>query len=207
MNFESRVFCDQDVRMNQKFIAIQEYNYRNGAENLNFKDGRSATKKINDWISFVTEERIESFITEDSNLTFNISDNIVLLTNGLFVHAKWRYGFDDQFTRSQEFILSTGKKVYREFMHMTRVFYYRYSCKLNSRIIRIPYAGNKFSLFVVLPFQTDGINKVITLMSRKECRAEIQDLEETNVRLNLPKFQMEVFNNLKEVVKEVSKVK
>lgn len=193
--------------MNMKFISISEFNYKAGAENLNFNDGPSATKNINDWISFATEKRIENFISEDLVSSFNISDNIVLLINGVSFDAEWAYGFDKKLTRSHEFTLITGKKVYRNFMHTTRILYYRYSCKLKSRIIRLPYAGNKYSMIVILPFQTDKINEVLTFLSDKELREEIQDLKETNVRLTLPKFQIEVFVNLNEAIKRVSNLK
>lgn len=183
--------------MNQKFLSLLEYHYKAGFENLNFNDGRAAAKHINDWISYATEDRVNDLVTEGA-----VSQSVILMINALYFDGTWRYAFNKTSTR--KFTTSSKNQVDREFMEINRNFYYLNSRKLSSRIIRIPYNGNRFSMFVILPHDTNGIEKVAKSLNYKDLSDEVRDLEETEVKLLLPKFKFDSSTSLNEAVKAVS---
>lgn len=144
----------------------------------------------------MTEERITDLVTESA-----VANSVILMINAIYFDGTWAYAFNK--TSTKKFSLTSKKQVDREFMHLNRTLYYTYSKKLSSRIVRLPYNGNKFSMFVILPFETNGIDKVAQILNHKDLSDEIKYLEETEVRLSLPKFKFDASTNLNEAVKEV----
>jgi serine protease inhibitor len=186
--------------LNQKFSAIAEHDYWAKAENLNFNDARNAAKTINNFVKEATENRITELVTEEA-----VSNAVILLVNALYFDGKWRHSFNK--TSTKPFNTKGGKKISKTFMEHTRNYYYFNSANLSSKIVRLPYAGDKFSMFVILPKENVSLDEVIKKLNHKDLSEEVKQLEELEVHVALPRFKFDTSVNLNEAIKAVSVTK
>lgn len=196
MNFASRIYVDKDVSLNQKFTATAEHDYWARSQNLNFNDGRSAAEAINKFVRNATENHITDLVSEDS-----VTNSVILLINALYFNGKWQYAFNK--TSTKPFQSSSGK-TQKTFMEHTRNFYYFNSAKLGAKILRLPYAGDKFSMFIILPKEGKSLDSVIESFDHKVLSDEIKNLEELEVHVALPRFRFDSSNNLNQAIQAVS---
>lgn len=185
------------MNINQRFGAIAEANYNADVINLDFGNESFAAKHINDWIKESTNGHIKELVSEDS-----VSKSILFLINALYFECTWRYPFNKTITR--EFIHGPGKKSSRQFMEQTRNFYFFYSRQLNSKILRLPYYGRKFSMYIILPNEVNGLDSVIDKLNSETIKNEVWHMEDLEARVVLPKFKFDTSINLNDIAKSVS---
>lgn len=186
------------MNINQRFGAIAEANYNADVFNVDFGNGRDAAKNINDWVKESTKGHITNLVSEDS-----VANSVLLLINTLYFEGKWRYAFNK--TVSREFNHAPGKKSSRQFMELSGKFYYFYSRHLNAQILRLPYNGRKFSMFVILPVEVNGLDSVIDKLSSETIKNEVWHMDELETNIALPKFKFDTSVNLNDIARSVRK--
>lgn len=197
VNFATKVFVDEIVSINQRFGAISEHNYDADVVNLDFGNARSSAKTINDWVKETTNGNIKDLVSEEA-----VSKSIILLINALYFEGKWRFAFNKSITR--DFYTAPNKKVAKQFMEQNGNFYYFFSRHLNAKILRLPYEGRKFSMFIILPQDVNGIDSVIDKLDANAIKNEVWHMDELETRVILPKFKFDTSIALNEVTRSVS---
>lgn len=187
---------DNIVNINQRFGAIAEANYNTDVTNLDFGNERAAAKLINDWVKESTNGRITDLVSEDS-----VSKSVLFLINALYFEGTWRFAFNKTITR--EFNHAPGKKSQRQFMEQSGNFYYFFSRHLNAKILRLPYNGRRFSMFIILPIEVNGLDSVIDKLSAETIKNEVWHMDELETRVVLPKFKFDTSVNLNEITRTV----
>lgn len=196
INFSTRLFVDNAVSINQRFGAIATHNYNADVINLDFGDAVGSAKEINDWIKEATNGRLQTLVTEDS-----VAKSILFLINSLYFESSWRFAFNKTITR--DFSHATGKKSARQFMEQTGNFYYFYSQHLNAKILRLPYKGRKFSMFIILPVEVNGLDSVIDKLAADTIKNEVWHMDELESHIVIPKFKFDTTINLNDVVRSM----
>ena len=92
-------------------------------------------------------------------------------------------------------------------MEQTSNFYYFYSRHLNAKILRLPYEGRRFSMFIVLPSEVDGIDTVVEKLESNALKNEVWNMDEYKTHVVIPKFKFDTSVNLNEITKAVSLLK
>lgn len=187
------------MNINQRFQAIASYNYNADILNLDFGDASGSAKEINDWIKKATNGKLNEIVSEDS-----VSKSVLFLINALYFESSWRYPFNQTITA--DFNHGNGKKSPRQFMEQTGNFYYFRSQHLNAKILRMPYAGRRFSMFIVLPIQTNGLDSVIEKLASDTVKNEVWHMDELETHVVIPKFKFDTSINLNDVARTVSDV-
>jgi serine protease inhibitor len=144
----------------------------------------------------VTEGKIANLVNEEA-----VSNAVLLLVNALYFEGKWLNAFNK--TVQRQFNRSNGRKQ-TTFMEHTRNYYFISSDKLNSRILRIPYAGEKYSMFIILPKDGTTVDQVISKLDHRALSNEIKDLEEIEVHAVIPRFKFDTSVKLNDAIKAVS---
>lgn len=116
--------------------------------------------------------RIKDLVTEDS-----VSNSVILLINALYFEGTWRTGFNKTLTKS--FFTGPGKKTDKPFMEQTGNFYYFFSKHLNAKMLRLPYIGRRFSMFVILPNEGNDLDRVIDRLDSGAIKNEVWHMDET----------------------------
>lgn len=186
------------MKINQRFGSIVQHNYLADVEELNFDESRAAAQEINSWIKTETNGRIKDLVSEDS-----VANSVILLINVLYFEGTWRYGFNKTFTKP--FNLSPGKRVDKPFMERTGNFYYFYSKHLDAKILRLPYDGRRYSMFIMLPNNNQSLDTVIDSLDSGTIKNEVWHMDEVEVHVVLPKFKFDSSLNLNDCVQRVSR--
>lgn len=184
------------MKVEQKFAAMAEYHYHAKVDSLNFTDAKDSAKQINEFAKEKTEGKITELVSEDV-----VSRAIFLLVNALYFEGKWLYPFKN--TVKKEFT-SARKTSKITFMEHTRNYYFLSSKELKSSILRIPYAGEKYSMFIILPWRNSNLNETINKFNNSKYNEELKNIEEMQVHAVIPRFKFDTSVKLNDAMKAVS---
>lgn len=191
------IFLDDYIVVNQRFSAIAHSNYDAMIKNLNFGASRESAAEINDWVNGITGGRISELVSEDA-----VSQSVIMMLNAIYFEGTWRHGFNDTITR--DFHLQPAKSIPKQFVSQTGNFYYFYSRKLNAKILRLPYNGRRFSMFIILPNAIGGIDELVERLEEQDINNDVWHMDEIEVRVALPKFKFDTTINLNSIIQKVN---
>jgi serine protease inhibitor len=198
IHFGSKGYVTEGVQASQKFKSILEYHYKLKFEKIDFSQEEKAANTINSWVKDVTRGKVANLVTPDS-----MSNAIMILINAVYFRGVWELPFNS--TIENDFYLAPNNTQKKTFMEQTDNFSYSFSAARKLRMLRLPYQGKRFSMFVILPFEKDGLADIIELLSDSELVTTMQgEMYETNVHVVLPKFKFDSSMKLKSILKEVS---
>jgi serpin B len=69
--------------------------------------------------------------------------------------------------------------------------YYMYAQQQGFQMIRLPYQGMEYAMYVVLPPEGSDIDKLLTKVDQRMLMSAMDMLQQQEVRLFLPKFKVE----------------
>ena len=196
VNMGTAIFLDSYIHANQRFEAIAKSNYDAKVQNLNFGASKESAAEINAWVSDITQGHISDLVNEES-----VSQSVIMMLNAIYFEGTWRHGFKDTITR--DFHLQPTKTVPKQFVSQTGNFYYFYSRKLNSKILRLPYNGRRFSMFIILPNTVGGIDELVERLEVQDITNDVWHMDVIEVRVALPKFKFDSSVNMNEVIQKV----
>ena len=121
--------------------------------------------------------------------------------SALYFEGTWKFPFNT--TVSRDFVTAPGTKVSKEFMEVIESFYSCNSQYLNAQILRLPYEGKKFSLFIILPNEVNGIDAVIENLNFNILSNEVCQMEKSETHVMVPKFKFDASVSLNDVTRAV----
>ncbi|GBP82118.1 Serine protease inhibitor 27A [Eumeta japonica] len=184
LNLGSRIYLGTTAQPRQRFAAIAEEFYKTELKTIDFHNPPKAAAEINAWVANVTENRIQNLITEG-----DAANLVVLVLNTLFFKGSWRHPFAPNATKTGAFFVTPTEVKTTPFMTTRALFYYAESPKFDAKILRMPYLGHKFSMYLVVPNSLTGLPRVLAGIS--ELRGEMYYLQERLVDVTIPKFKFE----------------
>uniref|UniRef100_A0A034VW59 Serpin I2 n=1 Tax=Bactrocera dorsalis TaxID=27457 RepID=A0A034VW59_BACDO len=190
LRLETRLYTDKSVQALPSYATLLKSAYQTPVDNLDFNDGVAAAEKINSWIARATEGRLKQLVTDES-----VAKSVMLLVNAIYFNGKWRRQFTD--THTGAFYRSATDQLKVAYMELTDHFYYHESNDLKAKIIRLPYRGQKFSMFIALPNEGQNIDSFISRMQNEQLKHMQWMTERSKVRVVLPKFKFAYKTDLK----------
>jgi serpin B len=172
LEIANALWADQTASIKPDFIAVNQRDYNALVANGNFQDS-ATVKKINDWVSGRTHEKIPEILQPplDPNL-------VLILLDAIYFKGDWLAQFDTNRTLELPFKLGNGQTV--QHPRMIRTGHYAYCEDDRFQAVEIPYAGGAISMFVFLKTFNPG-----------DFEAAIQQMPSTVVLVELPRFKME----------------
>nr|AEH84498.1 serpin-like protein [Haliotis discus hannai] len=116
---------------------------------------------INNMLSFATGGMVKGKLSAD-DIT---SDQALYLFNTLYMSARWRDQFFTMETRQQKFYLDGNTHIMVPTMHKRGNYRWNKNTKLGFDMLELPYEGNRFATYIILPREKDGLarlEKVLT---------------------------------------------
>ena len=141
-----------------------------------------AVQIINDWCSEHTAGKINNIIDRISPNT------VMLLVNALYFNAPWASSFNPAATYNAVFHGRSGDVTVPM---MSRKAMYNYVEYQGAKMIEIPYKGEKYAMYVVLPPVGMSPDAVLPYIGENQYKAAMSLLAPKDVRLNLPRFKNE----------------
>ena len=154
--------------------------------NLSSQDGIDI---INTWVEEKTNEKIKDLIPGP------IADPVLAITNAIYFKGTWITQFDEDNTRDQNFWLNDDDNVNVPMMRLDLTSF-NYTAIDNLQIIELPYEGDKISMLIILPNDKTGITSLDDSLTLEKLNAWRDDLNPTDVIVQIPKFKLETMYNL-----------
>ncbi|KAM3956464.1 serine protease inhibitor 2-like [Aphomia sociella] len=196
LNLGSRIYLEQSIVPKQKFAAIAKDFYDTELKRTNFSETAVASKEINDWVTNVTHGRITNLVDHD-----DLASAVILILNTLFFKGSWRHQFSPNATKPGNFYVSPSEAKLVPMMKIKERFYYVETTKYDAKILRMPYLGRKYAMYIVVPNSLTGLLNVLNGLS--DLQTEMNFLKERTVNVVLPRFNFDYTAILDEVLKEM----
>ncbi|XP_032678780.1 uncharacterized protein LOC116847660 [Odontomachus brunneus] len=200
LNIGSRIYIDNNVLTRQRYAATVKSFYDTDVINDNISDVHTIAMKVNSWIYNITDGHIQKMISDEKSL----EDSVMLIANGLFFKGAWRRKyFAPAMTRVSKFHINANDSVNVPYMHSMGRFYYFESSRLDSKILRIPYDGSKFAMYIILPNTLTGLDHVLNEINPFILARDIWAMQELPLNVWIPKFKFEFTTHLENALREL----
>jgi serpin B len=194
LNVVNAIWGQKDYEFLPPFLDVLAENYGAGLRILDFINAAERSRlTINEWVSQQTEGRIKDLIPPGR------IDALVrlVLTNAIYFNAAWKYPFEKQMTANGPFYLIDGGQVNVPMMRQTESF--GYTEVEGYQAIELPYDGDELSMVILLP-EAGNFEAFEAGLQSQQVDAIINDLQNTEVALTMPKFEFDSEFSLKDTL-------
>ncbi|XP_012225010.1 uncharacterized protein Spn27A [Linepithema humile] len=200
LNIGSRIYVDKNVSTRQRYAATLKTFYNTDVINANLSDAHSIATAVNSWVNNITNGHIEKMIDDEKGL----EDSVMLIVNALFFKSVWRRKyFAPENTRVSKFNINVNDSVNVPYMHGVGRFYFAESARLDAKILRLPYDGSKFAMYIILPHTLSGIDHIINEINPFTLARDIWAMQELPLDVWIPKFKFEFTSHLENTLREL----
>jgi len=196
MGIANSIWYRNTLPVKSHFIETSKQYFGAEVKALDFNSS-SAANIINKWCADKTKNRIDNIVDN------SMIDDMMVLINALYFKGKWKkeQEFDKEQTKLDDFTKTDNQKKKVNMMEQTTSLPY-YADK-HLQCIELPYGNQAFSMVVLLPSKNVSINELIEYLGRTNWQYIVDDLEEQEVWLKLPRFKFECELSLNQPVMNV----
>ncbi|XP_006837601.1 PREDICTED: serpin B13 [Chrysochloris asiatica] len=190
LNIANRLFGEKTYLFLQKYLDYVEKYYHAAMDPVDFVNAADESrKKINSWVERETNEKIKDLLPDGSVS----SSTRLILVNTVCFQGKWDSEFKKENTKEEKFWLnkSTSKSVLM--MKQRHSFNFTFLEDLQAKILGIPYKNNDLCMFLLLPNDIDGLEKIVDKITPEDLIEWTSPghMTERTVSVCLPRFQVE----------------
>ena len=175
-----------DYPVKDAFRQVLASSYYAPVDYMSFDDPSAVLSRINDWASRNTNGLINPILREIS------PDAVAFIMNALYFKAKWAGEdmFKPDYTFKEDFTRKDGKTEQVDMMRTNWPLSYA-ACK-GFQAVGIPYAGGKFSMYILLPDKGVNFDNWLEEIDKQDFSAILDAMKKNvEVQLRLPKFDVE----------------
>ncbi|KAL6957876.1 SERine Proteinase INhibitor [Sarracenia purpurea var. burkii] len=199
LNVGTKLFADFNTQVNPTFSKrIKDY-YNSSVHLVDFANKPQTLNDINEWCNKITKGKIPHLLDE-GDFT---DDTVIMLLNAIFFRGEWKYPFAHNETKPYMFSVSRNRAVNVHMMSLTEKFGYYDMKEVKSHLIRLPYVGDKFAMYILYPYDVDGLATLAKEIKPEILSKSLSQRTEKTINLRLPKFKFESTAELVEVLKLV----
>ncbi len=180
----------------KNYLNLIRDNYKATITPVNYrKDTEKIRKQINEWVEKRTGEKIKDLIQPGH---LNALTRLTLV-NAIYFKGKWLFQFDKERTKDAPFWITHEKSVDVPTMYIKAKFGYDERDSL--QILELPYKGRKISMFIILPLEKDGLDRVQNNLTAEKLTEWTKHTSTKEVKVYLPKFKITSEFDLPEILK------
>ncbi|MBI4649468.1 MAG: serpin family protein [Bacteroidia bacterium] len=138
---------------------------------------------INRWVEKETNLKIKELLKPGSV----DANTMLVLVNAIYFYGTWQNKFNPEKTTKDKFYIDKDQTIEIDFMHQHEKFFY-FEDKI-FQAVELPYAGNKLSMFVILPNNGD-ITGFISGFDLAKYNEMVFTSREAKVDISMPKFKI-----------------
>jgi len=173
----------QGYSVEQSFLDANRVYYDARVEALDFASP-TAPATINNWVTEQTRGVIDQIVDY-------IPDGMRLyLINAIYFKGDWTQQFDPERTQPRPFHLLDGTTVSVPTMTHGTEADMRATDRTNALIVDLPYGGQAFSMTIVLPTDSVGVDQLVAQLTPDEWNSWIGSLGPRKAEVFLPKFKL-----------------
>ena len=185
LELANRLFAQEGYDFRSSFSTLINDQYGAPLELLDFsKNPDLAAKRINDWVSERTKDRIRYLISPGALDT----QTRLVLVNAIHLKAPWEKEFMANATKPEPFHIQGGRPVDVPMMTLQDRLGYMEGDGFTA--VSVPCKGGDLQFLVLVPGQVDGLSAVESKITAGTL-ADCTKLGSRSVILHLPKFKLE----------------
>lgn len=173
------IFLQEGYGVQRPFLTALKRWYGTGVMQTDFTSG-NGVDDINGYVSDKTHGRIPQLVDELP------ADEVMMLVNTVFLDAKWQVPFDEFDTEDAPFTTGTGAPTSVHMMSRTGRLDYAEGDSWQA--VRLPYRGDRLSMWVLLP---KGHDAPMGLLSPAVLASAGSRFAATDLELSLPRWDLD----------------
>ena len=198
LSFANGLWVDNDCTLVPEYAELLSMHYGAPAQIVDFGGSPvDACRKINDWVSTETNGKIESVVGPQMFTELTRA----ALVNTVYFLGAWKHRFSARNTREEPFHRLDGSSVPALTMH--RKGRHRYYEDESVQVLELKYQGSGLSMLVVLPAPDVPLATVEDALTPTVLSGWVNDLQEREVEMAIPRFEVEHRVNLIPVLGEL----
>jgi len=194
LNIANSIWCKQGFSVKEDFLNTNKTYFDSEVRELDF-DKEGAVDTINAWCAEKTNDLIPKPLNQIS------PDAVMYLINAIYFKGMWTKPFYETGTHESDFITESGNFVPVNMMNVIDVF--NYTEDEYAQYIDLPYGDGNFSMTVALPRYGKNINNLLDYLTLDAWNERLNEMNPTEVRVNLPRFKNENRYELKEILQQM----
>ena len=196
------LWTQYDFEFLPSYLQFIESYYMGNTTNLDFSKTQEAANQINQWIEDQTHGKIKDMIQSNDINPFTK----MILTNAIYFKGDWKYQFDAEKTKQENFFVSNDTTVTVPMMQMNdESITFNYMENNDTQFLELPYKGDNLSMLFLLPKDND-ITSLEQQLSWSILHEWTQSMSKNSVNIKIPKFTFETKYSLKEPLKSMGMV-
>ena len=128
-------------------------------------------------------------------------DSKIILVNTFLFQGTWKYPFDSDVTRLQEFTNADGSK--SKIMMMQNEFEYQAFVGDRIDLLRIPYVNGNVYMEVYLPHKGENLDDCMRSLTRKQDFQMRKNATKQKVALDMPRVELKCVTDFKEPLQQM----
>ncbi|CAI6364777.1 unnamed protein product [Macrosiphum euphorbiae] len=186
LDIGTKLFMDVSVQPKPDFIETISRWYNSSLEVVDFSKPANAVNSINQWAEILTHGRIQQLISEAETK----ESTVLLLLNAIYFKGYWTTPFNKELTKRGAFYLNSKTAVDVQLMTAYSNFKLSTIESLNARLISLPYQGNKFVMYIILPDE-NGLDDLINKINPSLLGESIKNMKTYSTKVVVPRFSFE----------------
>lgn len=180
LSLANSLWTREGVPFYEDYLQTVQQFYQAEAHQVDFANPQTVAL-INQWVREKTYGKI-------SEILDRLSDwDVLVLLNAVYFKGKWEYTFDPANTQSLPFYSSQGTQ---EIPTMWQKGSFDYFENQTLQAIRLPYADERFSMYIFLPRAQEGLQELLATLTANSLINWIQSMEEREGEIYLPRFRL-----------------
>ncbi|KFQ36649.1 Serpin B10 [Mesitornis unicolor] len=180
----------------QEYLQLAKKYYNAEPQPVDFVGAADEIRReINSKVEHQTEGKIQNLLPPGS------TDSLtrLVLINALYFKGNWATKFKTEATRQRPFRINTHTTKPVPMMHVSDKFNWTYVESVQTDVLELPYVNNDLSMFILLPSDVSGLQKLERELSFENLSAWMSPelMEKIKTEVYLPRFTLEEKYNLK----------
>ncbi|XP_037661987.1 serpin B4-like [Choloepus didactylus] len=190
LNIANGLYGEKTFQFLQEYVDNNKKFYLASVESVDFVNAaEESEKKINSWVESQTNGKIKDLFPKGSL----DSSTILVLLNAVYFKGQWAEAFKKEYTEEGEFWVNKNESKPVQMMKQSALFNLAFLKDEKAKILEIPYKGKDLSMFVLLPDEVDGLQKLEDKLTAEKLIKWMSsaNMRKRNVDLYLPRFKLE----------------
>uniref|UniRef100_A0A8D2N849 Serpin domain-containing protein n=1 Tax=Zonotrichia albicollis TaxID=44394 RepID=A0A8D2N849_ZONAL len=202
ISIASRLYAEEKYPIRPEYIQCVKELYKGGLESISFQAAAEKSRElINSWVERQTNGSIKNILRPSSVS----SQTDMILVSAIYFKGLWEKAFKEEDTQTVPFRISEQESKPVQMMSQIGTFKVAEIPSEKCRILELPYASGRLSLWVLLPDDISGLEQLetaITFENLKEWTSS-RKMEERKIKVYLPRMRIEEKYNLTSVLKSL----
>ncbi|XP_040577031.1 antichymotrypsin-2 isoform X1 [Lepeophtheirus salmonis] len=196
------IFPQDNFQIKDSFIKNTQDAFKAEVHSIDYSDSKEAVEVLNSWVETKTHNKIKDLFSSDSI----DASTVTVFVNAIYFKGSWKSKFDSKRTKNRDFYVSPNQKIQVPTMFAPKIEVgSSYIESLKSEIIILPYEGDQYEMYLIVPDDRFGLPEVEKKISSDDFDPKLLDSDKfkTKVAIYLPKFKLESFYNLKDSLRAI----